>query len=369
MKIILRTSGGRGEYELAGSQAGVQSTALAGKNIFIEVVPGFLINTHSAIAQSSSQGKPRIRLADPNSDIHTYRILASLLFFDKPIRELSKTYDGKAFNSHYSITEIDVDLVKNEIDYVVLRPKTITAMASNEEVSISFSSRFVQLINNLEDAGDQWRDDYFEITRKIQNESISLKKFEKYLIDFKSRFEAEGSEITDSVSDILSSKQEENDPQTERDSFKEDLIKLRMVKARGPKAIEFSKEVKRKYDFTCLFSGNKLPKTSEVKISGVEAAHILPWASFGINSIQNGICLNGLCHWAFDSGLIFMHFDRDRQKYFSKINPKVLKNPEGISLDYFIDISGEIPEDRLPANRNDWPNPDYLDKLNSKVID
>ena len=69
----------------------------------------------------------------------------------------------------------------------------------------------------------------------------------------------------------------------------------RQVASRGAAGAKFSTEVRAAYDHTCLFTGLRLPKTSMTGSSGVDAAHILPWAEYNLNSVSNGICLSKLC--------------------------------------------------------------------------
>src|SRR5207302_1937041 len=92
----------------------------------------------------------------------------------------------------------------------------------------------------------------------------------------------------------------------EADHTPPDVAKIERVKQwrqvanRGADARRFHTDVTDAYDARCLFSGQRLPRTSVTDSAGVDAAHILPWSTHDLNTVKNGICLNKQCHWAFD---------------------------------------------------------------------
>ena len=53
---------------------------------------------------------------------------------------------------------------------------------------------------------------------------------------------------------------------------------------RGASGTKFSADVRKAYNDTCLFTGMKLPKIPATASSGVDAAHILPWAEYDLNT-------------------------------------------------------------------------------------
>ncbi|MEO7423928.1 MAG: HNH endonuclease [Fibrobacteria bacterium] len=374
MKIMLRTSGGRGEYEIAGSQGAVHTSDLNMKRIYIELFPGFQFDSKSSLQIQKGQGKPRIRLEKGSKAIHAYRLLSSLLLFKKPIRELNKTIGGEVFKTNYSIISIDVDVVSIGSSEVVLRPKNITAKAGDKEVTISVASRIIEVQNIIDSVSrPEIRATFEEVKRELAQSSKPLEEIENQLLEIFQYVKENNLDFyysdPDKLDEILIAEpKNENDSESQKDSLLEDIIRMRMVKIRGPKAKEFSRKIKEIYRYQCVFSGASLPSTSNIRVAGVEAAHILPWATSGINSPQNGLCLNGLCHWAFDVGLLYLTFNRDNSEYVVRLNQKVRDNPEGFSVEYFNQLLGPIPEARLPSNRIYWPNPDYLDQINSNVI-
>ena len=86
MKIALRTSGGRGEYELAGRHGSINHTDLYSRAINYELAPEIIVEAHAKA--NVRDGKPRIRLDDPRRDLHAQLLLADVLLLPTPIREL-----------------------------------------------------------------------------------------------------------------------------------------------------------------------------------------------------------------------------------------------------------------------------------------
>lgn len=93
MRIALRTSGGRGEYEVAGSHGSITVSDIIDFHIQLQMLPNQFIDTNNYIRRV--QGKPRIRLSDQKQDQHIYLTIADILLMPKPKRELSKTPGGK----------------------------------------------------------------------------------------------------------------------------------------------------------------------------------------------------------------------------------------------------------------------------------
>lgn len=77
---------------------------------------------------------------------------------------------------------------------------------------------------------------------------------------------------------------------------------LDVLKAHWPN-VPRSKDIKTAYHRRCVVCGLELPKTGMGR-SGIEAAHILPWADFDLDVVTNGLALCRNHHWAFDSRVI-----------------------------------------------------------------
>jgi putative restriction endonuclease len=99
----------------------------------------------------------------------------------------------------------------------------------------------------------------------------------------------------------------------------------------------FAVGVKQAYTNTCAMTGISI-------INGggraeVQAAHILPVAHRGPDSIRNGLALSGTIHWMFDRGLV------------------------SIDEDYSILVArGRLPDTVAPMLRNNLLLPDRLDQ-------
>jgi hypothetical protein len=71
MRIALRPSGGRGDYELAGSDNGIYASELIDKQFYYQITPGLTIDGKSKVHKLS--GKARIR---PEKDgLHPYIVM------------------------------------------------------------------------------------------------------------------------------------------------------------------------------------------------------------------------------------------------------------------------------------------------------
>ena len=136
---------------------------------------------------------------------------------------------------------------------------------------------------------------------------------------------------------------------------------------RGSSASAFRRKVREAYHSRCMFSGQRLPRTSATSTAGVGAAHILPWSRFDLDATKNGLCLNKQCHWAFDEGLLRLNYDDAVNSYVVSIpNPvRLAIQAAQFDLDSFDAIVGVIPQSRLPVNELVWPAKAYLEELNS----
>lgn len=131
---------------------------------------------------------------------------------------------------------------------------------------------------------------------------------------------------------------------TARDSI-EASYSQKMTRIKNHQA-RFSFRIKTAYQWRCAFSG--LP-VRELLVG----AHIIPDAEGGPPSIQNGICMSALHHLAFDRYLIGV--DPDFQIH---VSPQLHDQEDGDLLVALKDLNGT--QLRLPREREDWPNRDFL---------
>ncbi len=392
MKIALRTSGGRGEYELAGRFGSTAAADLFGLGIQFECSPEIEIHGHSRAERR--HGKPRIRLDNPQAK-HAYLLLAAVLLLPKPKRELratGETADLVRIDA-YSITSIDVEVVSSSPSAVHFRPRTIwLSNAAGIIERIHFAERMAAvrllweaaresddsiaaLVRKHEEAVTTMGDAHSAILGAAKSLQDALATAEDLLPSALARLGESAEGLSPgALAHPLSAEEgeasaEEDDDTSSSEAAAREVAQWRMQLARGAAARKFSVAVRAAYDHRCAFSGMRLPKTAATARSGVEAAHILPWAQYGLNTVDNGLCLNRLCHWAFDSGVLRLDFDPGDGKYLISVPPGVRDDAEseGLDLGYFETLEGELSEASLPASPANWPSPEKLAELNRQM--
>lgn len=397
MRIALRTSGGRGEYEIAGSHSGTTVSDLYDYQFVIQLLPGVNIETHNRVRHLQGQDKPRIRL-DQNGDHHRhiYLILADILLLPKPKRELNATPPGKLqlVDNNFSVTSINFDILRKDsvTKLAVIRPtKIILSNSDNNDCRLEIIERMRivmeawdcsnglsdgqlnNLLNRHKLAFESGVDDAIHTaTKEIRKKLTDIGKNEgdplRQIIQMQG-IEDENSywmglHAANADEDFV-----DDDPTDLGDATRRSIRQWRMTLARGVAALRFSREIKRAYRNRCLFTGNHFPKLDMIESAGVDAAHILPWASHQLNSINNGVCLNKTCHWAFDNGILRLNYS-PQDKTYNLVIPEVFLAAERkrhIDLAPFHRLIGPIPKERLPEDEVDWPSPCYLDQYNNAM--
>jgi len=391
MRIVLRTSGGRGEYELAGTQDMVRVHDVLGRHLVLEMLPSHRIHTGNYIRHT--QGKPRIRLHDQKLNRHIYLILAAILLLPKPKREIGATPAGKLqiYKDNFSIASIAFDIVELTDDELIISPtQAILSNSSEDCVRLDVMER-MRLVMSVWEAAEK--------------NPVNTSDF---LLSHKNAFDnANVRKILDTCEELRRYNVEQDDPLqyaarsldvSNRDSFSwmavhaiviDEAIALgettlesfreaarnrvktwRHLALRGAEGEKFSSDVKAAYNNTCLFTGFYLPKT-ELGSAGVDAAHILPWAKYDINRINNGLCLSKLCHWAFDNRILVLDFNNQTDRYILSIPQHALQAEaqHRIDLTPFHAISGTIPNSLLPKDKGNWPDVRFLRAYNASSDD
>ena len=388
MRIALRTSGGRGEYELTGSQGHFNAPDLYDHELVLELTPGSRIETNNY--PRSTQGKPRIRLGSVTGGErgqHAYQTVASCLLLAKPKRALGDTNSGRLqlIDDGYSITSIFLDVEDKSLDSVVVRPSHIIASnAGGDQARIDIPER-MSSVADLWNAAEKEQSSKlrsYVLAHRIAYESGEARDIiksadalrrtidsdEDPLKQLLRRFGISGDQtvILGVHRGFVDSSISDDDDRGEHEVAQDLVRKWRLQASRGAAGEKFRREVKEAYDDTCLFTGYRLPKTPYTQSSGVDAAHILPWATHNINRVSNGICLNKLCHWAFDSGILKLEYVNASQKYLLSIRATALDAEQNglIDLTAFKGLVGFIPEARLPPKQSQRPDPDYLAQFN-----
>lgn len=383
MRIALRTGGGRGVYELAGSQGDYRASELFDREMFYELTPSLIIPGRAI--PSDRQGKPRIKLNNQRDTTHFYRLLAGLLLLPKPKREFKTTSGDEIAFETYSMTAIKIDVGVIEDDKSVVRPTEILLESfQGFRKSISVVNRMARILEVWRAASDQ-SSALAALLRShkaaLYAEEVNHKDVEKAAKDIfiyldtiydplqriESQMGIDQSTDFDELSPVTSTTDFGiNDTVSPMVARIENVRQWRKVAVRGSAATQFRADIREIYRDTCLFTGQRLPKLESISSAGVDAAHILPWASYGINTVSNGICLNKQCHWAFDSGVIKFSFDDSASRYVISIPDAVSTEARqrNFSLDAYQSMVGPVPRDRLPTNTNYWPDPVHLNAFN-----
>lgn len=387
MRIVLRTSGGRGEYEVAGIHQSIRVSNLYDHQIILELLPGFRLPTNNFVR--NTQGKPRIRLLNQFSDFHTYLILAAALLLPKPKREIGATPGGKLqiYKDNFSVVSVPFDVVELRKKEVVIAPTQI--ILSNS----AFDSQRLDVIERLRIVMACWdaasmidsplshtllkhRDAFHSQNIKEMAAAVEWLRLSTIEADDPLRHITKilnlpnadelmwlGLYATESEEAMVMG--EENLEEL-REAAKNRVKVWRQVALRGAAGVKFSNQVREAYNHRCLFTGMRLPKTPATGSSGVDAAHILPWAEYDLNSISNGLCLSKLCHWAFDAGILQLNYKVALNRYDIQLSESALEaDSEGIlNLHGLKDIQGIVSTSLLPKDKSNWPNPSFLSVYN-----
>jgi HNH endonuclease len=382
MRIALRTSGGRGEYELAGHQAGIRASDLFDIGLEFQLTPQLVLPGYQTAHRV--QGKPRIRLDDQTTGRHAYRLLAAVLMLPKPKRELRATSRGGDFvkNNQYAVTGIDVDVVGPRTS-ARLRPTTLwLENASGLLRSLEVAGRMA-LVQKLWEAAQPQASPMAQLVQTHESSVLSgdHRRIEKASAALQAAARIDGDAIgviakalgaaldlpTPAAEvDRLPSTGEQDDTDPS-DAARRAVGQWRKTVERTAEARQFSNRIRAAYQGQCAVSGVRLPKLPHTLSSGVEGAHILPWARYELNTLRNGICLNKLCHWAFDAGVL--RIDYDDGDYMVSIPDRVTidAGPCDMDLAYFEQFIGRISSERLPSNPSQRPAPKYLEQLNAEM--
>ncbi len=386
MNLTLRPSGGRGEYELAGSQGALHVSDVFDLPILIEILPETEINAHSQC--NRKDGKPRIRLDKPVRNSHPSSLIAAAMLLPKPRRERHECHgDVLPVWEKFVVQTIRLDVVRRP-SAVLIRP-VIVRIENGEglRMDISFADRMERVLriwssaaakrDPLSNAVTEHAKAFTSLTSSQSELTGSFTKLHKALkspsgdllpiLEKHYRIAAPiGQEMpVDSNQDDPNVLNENIviDPASAR---AERVRQWRLAAIRGHSSKVFRENVRSAYDSRCMFSGQKMPRTEATRSPGVDAAHILPWSRFELDSTRNGLCLSKQCHWAFDAGLFKLSHDSGENSYILSIPNSVKAATLAADFDLapFEKMTGKIPRKHLPLDETLWPEPSYLSKLN-----
>jgi HNH endonuclease len=381
VQIRLRPSGGRGEYELAGSHGSIRVSDLYGLALWIDFglelhVPLYAIaNTHD--------GKPRIRLNDQRANAHAARLIAAVLLLPEPIREIRKTGTASVLELHdCAYSSIVVDVVAKTRSLATLRPRTVVAInAVGASVGIDVLARFEQVQGLWLSASAATS--LLDVALSAHRAACTAQPFihKDVLVASRRVMELLGNADQDGLpAAVLDAEEVEIERQpvvpAEDDTsnpiqVNRDIRKRLVWRAeRGAEGRRFKNLVNQAYGYKCAFSGLRLPPLEPGYLPGVDAAHIYPWSQLGSNEITNGICLSKQMHWAFDEGILKLTCDQKAFTYLIGLGDDVSQLATAVDFDLepFVKVCGPIPEDRLPQERLLRPSVKAIELYNALMF-
>lgn len=391
MEILKRTSQGRGEYEIAGSVNGIQKSSLLNVPLYIKTNSAF--GTLPTGIHLLNQGnKPRLRRIG-NSGIQIQRQIEALLIMPKSIREERLLPGGQPIliAERYLLRRIDIQDVE-------LKPPTNPSAATlsigdidctNDSGShaIHFDARVKDIFKLYDRAAElppavasallAHRDSILS-TQRITTDTEKL---------VENIIKATESSVGDSDIVLISGEDpvpllldllkiqpsveipliDEIDPQ-DIEIRRRVADRWRLQKDRGASSTKFRKDVRHAYRCTCLFCGLTLPASEGIRIPGVDAAHIVPWAQYEADIVGNGLCLCKLHHWAFDQYLLaLIHKPASGYEIVVTSIAEQAFSDNPLVLESLRKIAGPVEQNRLPSDPAHWPRPDLLKKLYEDV--
>jgi hypothetical protein len=325
-------------------------------------------------------------LEDRSKDLHAYRLLAAALMLPKPKRELksASTSDDFIRDNQYAVAGIDVDVVGRTGSSALLRPTMLwLENASRLARAVGVAERMA-LVQTIWAEAREGASDIASLVRA--HEAAVLSGGHSDIIRASEglrRAMAADSDAVEAVAQALGAEidttavaaaaaipsggeEDETDP---ADAARRVAAEWHKGVRRSSSGRAFSERVRTAYQDRCAVSGARLPRLPSTASPGVEGAHILPWSLFDLNSLKNGICLNKLCHWAFDAGVLRVDYEGNGYVVSIPGQVGVEAGPNNMDLAYFELFIGPIPEDRFPPNPAHRPSPAYLQELNTLMYD
>ena len=393
MRITRRTSGGRGEYEISEETvSGLRPADLHEKRLILDFGQGWLIDTATKLV--SQGGKHRIRQVHKNApgEMQIHRQLAAALLMPHPRREDVNLAGGLPVMraERYAIEHIQFDnaMLADEtatlvIDEVVLRNMSYHAQnlgfaervanvrslwGASAQLPVELRG-MVTSHNTMATGGGPLGTALEGIVEGLQTSVTTLAE------DLGIVYRSADSDVLPDLLSALEIAQQPPEPPISVDQVdpQETQVRRRVVaewkrwaNSRGATSATFRQQVRAAYASTCVVCGVCLPSTTMNAVPGVDAAHILPWASYDLDIVANGLCLCRVHHWAFDEGLIVI--TAHQGSYYLTIPENVVttigQQAPQFSLASLEQYAGLIPVERLPTNHQHWPSPLYLEMLN-----
>jgi hypothetical protein len=380
LHIGFRTSGGRGEYEVVGSHSGYSAISLEGWSFYIRWPDGIVRDTNLWLDPAGS-GKPRLRsmLENENDKIQIGRVIAAMLLLPDPRRELPETGDDPEVvqRKKYVMDQISLGADGTEFDPVTDRVTLdpTAAMLKNTAYSefIGVRDRWqrIQAVNAklaalptaVADAVRAHRD-FLASGRPIDKTLVAMvddigKALAPEVMGHDWRFDC--LPVLEVMANIVLPPSPGVPPP---DELPEEMPEIkarsahqyRLAKVRGPAQRKFSVLIRESYGHRCAFCGGKFGGYVGIG-SGLEAAHILAWASYDMDIVQNGMSLCRTHHWAFDAGLVLPVFDHG--SYVLRFT-SLAAELDDVSRSLLGEDGFVIPDEWLPQDAGMRPSPAIL---------
>lgn len=388
MRISRRPSGGRGEYELAGTLRGIRARQLADHYLNLELPGNLLIPTRIRVVEQG--GKLRLRMR--GADIQIQRQITAAFLMPDSQREFGVLGAGEPviLEAAYAVEHIDADSL------IVIPPET--AVLRVNKIVVANRSHLAEEVDLRERAAmlqETWgRRQEFpdEIASLLQRHETMVRSgtitraAETIAAQIRTRVFERSDDlglVYGERGDVLPKLAEALRFQVPKPSIivdnvdPEDVdLKRRTAKewkrwanARGPANAKFSRKVKEAYHASCFICGAHYPRTPYNALPGVNAAHILPWSEYDLDEVYNGLCLCKLHHWAFDEAIILIRFSGGH--YVSEMPDRAAReissHAPNFSLGKLSESLGIIPGGRLPLDTQLWPRPQLLEMLAETV--
>jgi hypothetical protein len=396
MRISKQSSGGRGEYEISETDAasGLAPPDLFDRHITLDLGP-FPIATGNWL--KLAQGKRRVRLdSAAGATMHIHRQVAAALMMPAPVRDERQMSGGIPVlqTSRYIIKDI-------ELSSVAL-PGAGLSRARADRIEYGNQERQAEELRvtpRMEDVERVWQRSSvlpFDLSVLIQKHEAAVRTggplhrgaeqtvhgIQTKLADYAEDLGVIYHPATDPLPALLSALDQINvnppltDSPVDLVGIEPEDVELRRreiqrwrrwARKRGAESVKFSRDVKKAYRHVCIFCGNCYPPTP-ISSTGIEAAHILPWAEYDLDRVDNGLALCRLHHWAFDEGLLNLeHIAGSTYRVTLPPDARDVVEAAGFSVDQLEKCVGDVPLQRLPANPKEHPNPAFLALLRSTI--
>ena len=383
---------GRGEYEWCQlTESDPTRDLLLGRRIRLSMPDGIVVDTGCIL--DGQGGKNRVRLdADTvgRREVYPHYHIGAALLMPRTTRREQNWGDGLPVlrNEQYSITDIQLGALTLSADGrdVVAEVRSLVVQNCYRVDDIDVAVRFASVQHAWRDRG-QLDPELSELLEQhemlIRSGGIISTDGQPIVQDIQdwcaditrdSPALAGSSAVEDSLPaliEMLGVRVHQESPAIPIDQIPPDqplirrraIREQRLVAARMATAAQFRRLVREAYDSTCLVCGTRLPAAGPGGNPGVDSCHILPYSEYDLDLISNGICLCKMHHWTFDEGLIGIVPVADG--YAAEVSEEsiAVSLSAGMTPGWLVSQVGPIPNSRLPQRREDWPRPEYLERL------